>query len=54
MVLKKVVLTRDGALMQHNGFTQKMVLKKPFISDTWEDSAVYIHCSVHPGDVASR
>ena len=27
-------------------FAQKMVLKKPFISDTGEDSALHIHCEV--------
>ena len=31
-------------------FTQKMVLKRPFVDDTTEDSALQIQCSGLPED----
>ena len=37
---------------RYNSFTQRMVLRRPFVGDTGEDSALRVHCSGLPGDRA--
>ena len=45
-------LPEDRALSQCNSFTQKIVMKRPYVTDTGEDFALYVHCLGLLGDTA--
>ena len=43
-------LLGDGALGQYDSFSGKLILKRPFITDTGEALALQIHCLGLLGD----
>ena len=43
-------LGTQSTMHQYDIFMQKKILQRPFISDTWDNSALYIHCKDFQGD----